>query len=85
MHSGPAAEAFRPIDGPSGNVLRPQREALHAYGVAGSLWRLDVREVGPNSMHMGTIATAQSPVSWHSAQIGADTLMASYDAGLDVR
>jgi hypothetical protein len=85
MHSGP--EAFRPIDGPSGNVLRPQREALHAYayGVAGSLWRLDVCEVGPNSMHMATIATAHSAVSWHSANIGAHTLIASYDAGLDVR
>jgi hypothetical protein len=34
MRGGP--EAFRPFDGPSGEVLRPQWEALHSEATAGS-------------------------------------------------
>jgi hypothetical protein len=71
-HSGP--ETFRPFDGPCGNVLCPQWEALQ--GGTRYLWRPDVREVGPDSF--GTIAAEQSARSRRSAQIRADALMDSY-------
>jgi hypothetical protein len=77
MHSCP--KAFRPFNGPSGNVLCPQWEALHDG--ARHLWRPDIRQVGPNSL--GTIAAAQSAISWRSAWIPANTLMDSYDASTD--
>jgi hypothetical protein len=41
MRSGP--EEFRPFDGPSGDVLRPQWEALHSE--VGELWKLELKEV----------------------------------------
>jgi hypothetical protein len=77
MHRGP--EAFRPFHGPSGDVLRPQWEALHDG--ARDLWRADVRKAGPDSL--GTIAAAQSAISRRSAQFRADALMDSYDPSTD--
>jgi hypothetical protein len=72
MHRGP--EAFTPFHGPSGDVLRPQWEALHDG--ARYLWRPDAREAGPDSL--GTIA-----ISRRSAQLRADALMDSYDPSTD--
>jgi hypothetical protein len=77
MHRGP--EAFRPFHGPSGDVLRPQWEALHDS--AQDLWSPDAREAGPDSL--GTIAAAQSAISRRSAQFRANALMDSYDPRTD--
>jgi hypothetical protein len=70
-------EAFRPFHGPSGDVLRPQWEALHDG--ARDLWRPDAREAGPDSL--GTIAAGQSANSRWSVQFRA--LMDSYDPSTD--
>jgi hypothetical protein len=53
MRSGP--EAFRPFDGPSGDVLQPQWEALHSE--AGDLWKPELKECNPE--RLGHIAEAQ--------------------------
>jgi hypothetical protein len=53
MHGGP--EAFRPFDGPSDEVLRPQWEALHSE--AGVLWKPNLMEVNPE--RLAHIAGAQ--------------------------
>jgi hypothetical protein len=59
MRGGP--EAFRPLDGPSGGVLRPQWEALHSE--AGDLWKPELKEVNPE--RLGHIAEAQGVFAWH--------------------
>jgi hypothetical protein len=46
MRQGP--EAFRPFDGPSGDALRPQWEALHSEG--GHLWKPELKEVNPERL-----------------------------------
>jgi hypothetical protein len=68
VHSGP--KAFRPFNGPSGDLLRLQWETLQEVG--GPLWTPEFCEVGPDCM--GTIADTQSEISWLSAQIRADAL-----------
>jgi hypothetical protein len=62
MRSGP--EAFRPFDGPSGEVLRPQWEALHSE--AGDLWKAELKEVNPE--RLGHIIEAQGIFARHEAQ-----------------
>jgi hypothetical protein len=74
MRSGP--EAFRPFSGPSGEVLRPQWEALH--DVAGALWKPELKDVHPD--RLGHIAEAQGVFSRHESQARFDALLASYDA-----
>jgi hypothetical protein len=74
MHGGP--EAFRPFDGPSGEGLRPQWEALHSK--AGDLWKLELKEVNPE--RLGHIAEAQVVFGPHEVQARFDALHASYDA-----
>jgi hypothetical protein len=89
MRRGP--EAFRPFHGPSGDVLRPQWEAVHDG--ARYLWRSrtmgtryahqisDAREASPDSL--GTMAAAQSAISRRSAQFCGDALMDSYGPSTD--
>jgi hypothetical protein len=72
MRSGP--EAFRPFDGPSGDVL--QWEALHSE--AGDLWKPELMEVNPG--RLGHIAEAQGVFARHQAQARFEALLASYDA-----
>jgi hypothetical protein len=74
MHGGP--EAFRPFDGPSGEVLRPQWEALHSE--AGDLWKPELKEVNPE--RLGHIAEAQGVFARYEAQSCFDALFDSYDA-----
>jgi hypothetical protein len=62
MRGGP--EAFRPFDGPSGEVLRTQCEALHSE--AGDLWKPELKEVHPK--RLGHIAEAQGIFAGHEAQ-----------------
>jgi hypothetical protein len=76
MREGP--EAFRPFDGPSGALLRPQWEALHDRG-AGDLWKPELREVNPD--RLGHIAEAKGTYPWHAAKLCFEALLASYDAG----
>jgi hypothetical protein len=66
MRQGP--EAFRPFDGPSGNALRPQWEALERGGPP-----LGARAEGH-------IAGAQGVFARYEAKARFDTLLASYDA-----
>jgi hypothetical protein len=75
IREGP--EAFRPFDGPSGALLRPQWEALHEG--AGDLWKPELREVIPD--RLGLIAEAQGTYMRHAAKLRFDALFASYDAG----
>jgi hypothetical protein len=70
MHGGP--EAFWP----SGEVLRPQWEALHSE--AGDLWKPELKEVIPE--RLGHIAEAQGVFARHEAQSHFDALYKSYDA-----
>jgi hypothetical protein len=56
-------EAFRPFNGPSGEVLRPQWEALHSE--AGDLWKPELKEVNPK--RLGHIAEAQGVFARHEA------------------
>jgi hypothetical protein len=72
MRCGP--EAFQPYDGPSGEVLRPQWEALHSE--AGDLWKPELKEVNPQ--RLGHIAEAQGVFAQHEARF--DALFESYDA-----
>jgi hypothetical protein len=74
MRQGP--EAFRPFDGPSGDALRPQWEALHSEG--GDLWKPELKEVNPE--RLGHIAGAQGVFARHEATARFDALLASYDA-----
>jgi hypothetical protein len=75
MRGGP--EAFRPFNGPSGEVLRPQWEALHSE--AADLWKPEQEEVNPE--RLGHIAEAQGGVfARHEAQARFDALYESYDA-----
>jgi hypothetical protein len=67
---------FRPFDGPSGEVLRPQWEALHSE--AGDLWKPELKEVNPE--RLGLIAEAQGIFARHEAQARLDALLDSYDA-----
>jgi hypothetical protein len=69
-------EAFRPFDGPSGEVLRPQWDAL--LNQAGDLWNLELKEVNPE--RLGHIAEAQGVFARHEAQARFDALFDSYDA-----
>jgi hypothetical protein len=73
MRGGP--EAFRPFDGPSGKVLRPQWEALHSK--AGDLWKCELKEVNPE--RLGHIAEAQGVFALHEAQSRFNALYESYD------
>jgi hypothetical protein len=68
MRGGP--EAFRPFDGPSGEVLRPQWEALHSE--ARDLWKAELKEVNPE--RLGHIAEAQGVFARHEAQARFDAL-----------
>jgi hypothetical protein len=70
MCEGP--ETFRPFDGPSGTLLRPQWEA-------GDLWKLEVREVNPD--RLGHIAEAQGTYTRHIEKLHSDALFASCDTG----
>jgi hypothetical protein len=74
MRSGP--EAFQPFDGPSGEVLRPQWEALHSE--AGDLWKPELKEVNPE--RLGHITEAQGVFARLEAQARFDALYESYDA-----
>jgi hypothetical protein len=74
MRGGP--EAFRPFDGPSGKVLRPQSEALQSE--AGDLWKPELKEVNPE--RLGHIAEAKGVFARHEAQARFDALYESYDA-----
>jgi hypothetical protein len=74
MCGGP--EAFRPFDGPSGEVLRPQWEALHSE--EGDLWKPELKEVNPE--HLGHIAEAQGVFERREAQARFDVLYESYVA-----
>jgi hypothetical protein len=76
-HTAMREEPFRPSDGPSGALLRPQWGALHEG--AGGLWKPELREVNPDSL--GRIAEAQGAYMRHAAKIRFDALLASYDAG----
>jgi hypothetical protein len=74
MRGGP--EAFRPFDGPIGEVLWPQWEALHSE--VGDLWKAELKEVNPE--RLGHISEAQSVFARHEAQARFDVLYKSYDA-----
>jgi hypothetical protein len=50
-----AAQAFRPFDRPSGDLLRPRWQALH--NEAGDLWKPKLKEGNPE--RLGHIAEAQ--------------------------
>jgi hypothetical protein len=72
MLTGP--EAFQPLAGPIGGLLRPQWEALHDR--AGSLWPPELHEVSPDSLDH--IAQAQGTFARHPAQVCFDALLATF-------
>jgi hypothetical protein len=74
MRGGP--EEFRPFDGPRGEVLRAQREALHSE--AGDLWKPELKEVNPE--RLGHISEAQGVFARHEAQAYFDALYEPYNA-----
>jgi hypothetical protein len=74
MRGGP--ESFRPFDGSSREVLRPQWEALHSE--AGDLWKPELKELNPE--RLGHIAEAQGVFARHEAQACFDALYESYGA-----
>jgi hypothetical protein len=73
MRGGP--EASWPFDGPRGEVLRPQWEALHSE--AGDLWKPELEEVNPE--RLGHITEAQGVFARHEAQARFVALYESYD------